>query len=477
MGLITDANRRWWALGTLSFSLFMIVLDNSVVSLALPSIQGDLQTSLTQLEWVVNAYALVFAVLLLTAGKLADFLGRRLIFATGLVVFTASSLACGLASSGSMLIGARAVQGVGAALMLPATLSIITAIFPVRERGTAIGIWAGVSGAGLAIGPLIGGIILRVASWPWIFYINVPVGVLGLLATLTLVPESRDTSADQRLDLPGLITSGLALFGLSFGLIEANNYGWTSATIILCFVGSAVALVAFVLVESRQRRPMLDLSLFRNPTFAGANVGGLLLFVSVFGYVIFFSIFLQSVLGYSVLQAGGTFLVTTLAIMAMAPISGKLSDHYGARWLVTGGTALWGGAMLVLSAVVDENTGFWQMAPWLLLAGIGFGMVMAPMTAAVMATVGVDNAGVASGVMQAFRQSGAALGVSLMSAVVASHTGDLTPRSPQFRLEYADAFKSVLVLVGAIGLAAALTAVATIRSHVGIEVRHAEAAH
>jgi EmrB/QacA subfamily drug resistance transporter len=477
MGLITDANRRWWALGTLSFSLFMIVLDNSVVSLALPSIQADLQTSLTELEWVVNAYALVFAVLLLTAGKLADFLGRRLIFATGLVVFTASSLACGLASSGSMLIGARAVQGVGAALMLPATLSIISAIFPVRERGTAIGIWAGVSGAGLAIGPLVGGIILRVASWPWIFYINVPVGVLGLLATLTLVPESRDTSADQRLDLPGLITSGLALFGLSFGLIEANNYGWTSATIILCFVGAAVALVAFVLVESRQRRPMLDLSLFRNPTFAGANVGGLLLFVSVFGYVIFFSIFLQSVLGYSVLQAGGTFLVTTLAIMAMAPISGKLSDRYGARWFVTGGTALWGGAMLVLSAVVDESTSFWQMAPWLLLAGIGFGMVMAPMTAAVMATVGIDNAGVASGVMQAFRQSGAALGVSLMSAVVASHTGDLTPSSPQFRLEYADAFKSVLVLVGAIGLAAALTAVATIRSHVGIEVRHAEAAH
>jgi EmrB/QacA subfamily drug resistance transporter len=477
MGLITESNRRWWALGTLSFSLFMIVLDNSVVSLALPSIQGDLKTSLSALEWVVNAYALVFAVLLLTAGKLADFLGRRMIFIAGLVVFTASSLACGLAPSGEALIAARAVQGVGAAMMLPATLSIITTIFPVRERGMAIGIWAGVSGAGLAIGPLVGGVILRVASWPWIFYINIPVGIAGVLATLALVPESRDTSPDQRLDLLGLVTSAVALFGVSFALIEANNYGWTSATILLCFAGSAVALAAFVLVEQRQRRPMLDLSLFRNPTFAGANAGGMLLFVSVFGYVIFFSIFLQNVLGYSVLQAGGTFLVTTLAIMAMAPISGKISDRYGARWLVTGGMTLWGGAMLVLSTVVTADIGFWRMAPWLLLGGIGFGMVMAPMTAAVMASVGADTAGVASGVMQALRQSGAALGVSLMAAVVAAKTGDLTPRDAQFRGEYADAFQNVLVLVGAIGLAAALTAVATIRSHVGVDVHHAEAAH
>jgi EmrB/QacA subfamily drug resistance transporter len=477
VALITDSNRRWWALGTLSFSLFMIVLDNSVVSLALPSIQGDLKTSLSQLEWIVNAYALVFAVLLLTAGKLADFLGRRSLFLAGLVVFTASSLACGLAPNGSLLVAARAAQGVGAAMMLPSTLSIVTAIFPVRERGMAIGIWAGVSGAGLAIGPLVGGIVLRVASWPWIFYINIPFGIAGVIATLMLVSESRDTSSDQRLDLPGLVTSALAMFGVSFGLIEANNYGWTSPTILLCFAGSALAFAAFVFLEQRQRRPMLDLSLFRNPTFAGANAGGTLLFVSVFGYVIFFSIFLQNVLGYSVLQAGGTFLVTTLAIMAMAPISGKLSDRYGARWLVTGGMTLWGGAMLVLSTVVSADIGFWRMAPWLLLAGIGFGMVMAPMTAAVMASVGADTAGVASGVMQALRQSGAALGVSLMAAVVASKTGELTPRDAQFRGQYADAFQNVLVLAGGIGLGAALIAVATIRSHVGIDVHHAEAAH
>jgi len=276
MALITESNRRWWVLGTLSFSLFMIVLDNSVVSLALPSIGRGLNTSLSQLEWVVNAYSLVFAVFLLTAGKLADFVGRRLIFTIGLVVFTASSLACALASSGGALIGARAVQGIGAAFMLPATLSIISAIFPAKERGMAIGIWAGVSGAGLAIGPLVGGIILRVASWPWIFYINVPVGIAGVIATLMLVPESRDMSKDQRLDVAGLVTSGIAIFAVNYGLIEANNYGWTSARILLSFVASAVALVLFVVIERRSRRPMLDLSLFRNPTFAGANLSGML---------------------------------------------------------------------------------------------------------------------------------------------------------------------------------------------------------
>ena len=389
-------------------------------------------------------------------------------------MFTASSLACGLAPSGEALIAARAVQGVGAAMMLPATLSIITAIFPVRERGAAIGIWAGVSGAGLAIGPLVGGIVLRVASWPWIFYINVPVGIVGVLATFALVPESRDTSTGQRLDLPGLITSALGLFGVSFALIEANNYGWTSPLILACFIGSALAFAAFVVVEMRQRRPMLDLSLFRNPTFAGANASGALLFMSVFGYIIFLSLFVQVVLGYSVLQAGGMFLVTTLAIMALAPISGSLSDRYGARWFVTAGMALWGGSLLILSTVVDAQSNFWDLAPWLLLGGIGFGMVMPPMTAAVMASVGVDNAGVASGVLQAFRQSGAALGVAVMSAVVAAKTGDLHPGDPRFGEAYVQGFHNVLILSGAIGLAAALTAVTTIRSHVPMDVQHAE---
>src|SRR3954447_17274443 len=240
--IFADEYRKWWTLGALSFALFMIMLDNTIVNVALPAIKSDLGIGTSELEWVVTAYALTFAVLLLTGGKLGDLYGRRLIFTIGLVVFTASSLACGLSSSATELIGARAVQGVGSALMMPATLSIISATFAVRERGTAIGIWAGVSAMALAIGPLLGGVITEHISWNWIFYVNVPIGVLAVLAAIFVVPESKDTSREQRLDLPGLLTSAIALFSFVFALIEGNPYGWTSARIIGLLVLAAVAL-------------------------------------------------------------------------------------------------------------------------------------------------------------------------------------------------------------------------------------------
>src|SRR6266566_7324836 len=230
--IFADENRKWWTLGALSFALFMIMLDNTIVNVALPAIKSDLGIGTSELEWVVTAYALTFAVLLLTGGKLGDLYGRRLIFTIGLVVFTLSSLFCGLSSSATELIAARSVQGVGAALMMPATLSIISATFAVRERGTAIGIWAGVSAMALAIGPLLGGIITEHISWNWIFYVNVPIGVLGVLAAIFVVPESKDTSHEQRLDLPGLLSSGIGLFAIVFALIEAHRYGWTSGLIL-----------------------------------------------------------------------------------------------------------------------------------------------------------------------------------------------------------------------------------------------------
>ena len=241
--IFADENRKWWTLGALAFALFMIMLDNTVVNVALPSIQRDLGIGLSQLEWTVNAYALTFAVLMLSGGKLADFFGRKRIFLLGLVVFTLSSLLCGLATSGEMLIGARTAQGVGAALMLPATLSIISATFPPQQRGTAIGIWAGVSAMALAIGPLIGGLITEHIDWSWIFFVNVPIGVLGVVVSWFVIRESRDTSADQRLDIPGLLASGIGLFALTFALIEANSYGWTDPVIIGLFALCAVALV------------------------------------------------------------------------------------------------------------------------------------------------------------------------------------------------------------------------------------------
>src|SRR6476659_3773223 len=243
--LFTDDNRKWWTLVAVSFGLFMIMLDNTVVNVALPSIRADLGISISELEWVVNAYALTFGVLLLSGGKLADLLGRRRIFIVGLVIFTAASLWCGLAGSAGSLIAARSVQGVGAALMNPATLSIITATFPARQRGTAIGIWAGVSALALAFGPIIGGLLTQDISWSWIFFVNIPVGIAGVLGAIFLIDESKDTSHEQRLDLPGLLTSGIGLFALTFGLIETNDHAWGSARVLTLFAIAAVFLVAF----------------------------------------------------------------------------------------------------------------------------------------------------------------------------------------------------------------------------------------
>src|SRR6478672_12183427 len=265
----------------------MIMLDNTVVNVALPTIQADLHLKISELEWVLTGYALTFGAFMLTGGKLADLLGRRRIFVIGLIIFTASSLGCGLANSAGLLIGARVVQGLGAALMNPATLSIIVATFPPRQRGTAIGVWAGVSAMALAIGPLIGGILTEQINWSWIFFINVPVGIAGIVVSRLFITESRDESKEQRLDLPGLISSAVGLFGLTYALIEGNNYGWGSGRILASFVVAAVGLVTFVVLEHRQRVPMLDLSLFKNSTFSGANVTMLLVALAMFGVFFF----------------------------------------------------------------------------------------------------------------------------------------------------------------------------------------------
>src|SRR5213592_3634894 len=259
--LFTPETRKWWTLLAVAVGLFMIMLDNTVVNVALPSIRQDLGISISELEWIVNAYALTFGVLLLTGGKLADLLGRRAIFIAGLVIFTGASLWCGLAGTAASLIAGRTVQGVGAALMNPATLSIITATFPPRLRGTAIGIWAGASALALAIGPLVGGILTQDINWSWIFFINIPVGVVGVIAARVFIDESRDTSREQRLDLPGLVSSGVGLFALTYGLIETNSHAWGSTRVLSLFALALLGLGAFILLEMRQRIPMLDVSL------------------------------------------------------------------------------------------------------------------------------------------------------------------------------------------------------------------------
>src|SRR5687768_15105508 len=266
LSILSEERRKWWTLAAVSFGLFMIMLDNTVVNVALPAIQEDLGADLSQLQWIVTGYALSFAALMLIGGKLADAYGRRRLFVLGILLFTASSLWCGLAGSGEMLIAARVVQGVGAALMNPATLSIIAATFPPRERGMAIGIRAGVSALALAIGPLVGGLLTQHLSWHWIFFVNIPVGVLAIAASYLLITESKDETHES-LDLPGLATSALGLFALTYGLIEANEYGWTSSRILGSFAVAAVALTSFLVIERRRRAPMLDLTLFRSGTY------------------------------------------------------------------------------------------------------------------------------------------------------------------------------------------------------------------
>jgi EmrB/QacA subfamily drug resistance transporter len=456
-------NRKWWTLAAVSFGLFMIMLDNTVVNVALPSIQRSLDAGQSELEWVVVSYALTFATFMLTGGKLADYFGRRLLFIIGLAVFAGASLACGLAPDASFLIGARAVQGVGAAIMNPATLGIITATFPPRQRGMAIGIWAGVSAMALAIGPLTGGFIAEKIDWSWIFFINVPVGVLGIIVARWAIDESRDTSHEQRLDLPGLVTSAVGLFALTYGLIEANQYGWTSARILATFAIAAVALLTFVLLERHQRVPMLDLSLFRQSTFTGANLAMLMVALAMFGIFFFNSLFLQNILGYSAIETGAIFLPMTVLIILVAPWAGRYSDRVGSRWLIGVGMTLVS-LCLVLFAQLEADSTFWNILPGLIVGGLGMALTMTPATAAAMGAVPVDKAGVGSAVLNSSRQVGGSLGIAVMGALVASqiHTDRLGPLYAQ---EFIDGYHLALYVAAGIALVGAAVAVATVRKY------------
>ena len=456
LAIFSEARRKWWTLAAVSFGLFMIMLDNTVVNVALPSIQRDLDTGLSELQWIVTGYALSFAALMLIGGKLADAYGRRLIFVVGIVVFTAASLWCGLADSGDALIAARVVQGIGAALMNPATLSIIAATFPPRERGMAIGIWAGVSALALAIGPLVGGLLTEHLSWHWIFFVNVPVGVLAVAASFLLISESKDDTHES-LDLPGLATSALGLFALTYGLIEGNSFGWTSARILGSFAVAIVSLAAFLTIERRRRAPMLDLTLFRSGTYAGANLAMLLVALAMFGVFFFVSLYMQNVLGYSAVQAGAAFLPMTVLIILVAPVAGKLSDRYGSRWLMSIGMVLLS-AQLVYFSQLGVDATFWNLLPALLVGGLGMAMTMTPTAAAAVLAVPVEKSGVGSAVLNAMRQVGGSVGIALMGAIVAHEAAGRTPIEG-----FMAGFERALLVAAAIAFVGSLVAFALVR--------------
>ena len=450
--------RKWFTLAALCFGLFMIMLDNTVVNVALPAIQRDLGADLSELQWVVTGYALTFAALMLIGGKLADAYGRRLIFVIGIAIFTAASLWCGLADSSDELIAARVLQGAGAALMNPATLSIIAATFPPRQRGMAIGVWAGVSALALAIGPLVGGVLTEHADWSWIFFVNVPVGVVAIAASLLFIDESRDQT-HARLDLPGLATSGIGLFALTYALIEANTYGWTSTRILGSFAVAGVMLGAFVLLERHQRDPMLQLELFRSGTFTGANLVILLAALAMFGIFFFISLYMQNILGYSAVQTGAAFLPMTLLIILVAPIAGRTSDRLGSRGLMTAGMLLVA-VQLAYFSQLGIGADFWNLLPAFLIGGVGMALTMTPSAAAATRSVSVDKAGVGSAVLNASRQVGGSLGIAIMGAIVAGEAGG--ERSPE---AFIDGFQSALLVAAAIAAIGALVAFALVRPH------------
>ncbi len=450
--------RKWWTLAAVSFGLFMIMLDNTVVNVALPSIQEDLGADLSELQWVVAGYALTFAALMLIGGKVSDAYGRRLIFVVGIAVFTLASLACGLADSSEMLIGARVVQGAGAALMNPATLSIIAATFPPAQRGAAIGIWAGVSALALAIGPLVGGLLTQHLSWNWIFFVNIPVGVVGVFASFLLIDESRD-EAHERLDIPGLATSSVGLFALTYGLIEANTYGWTSVRIVGAFAVAAVALVSFVLLERHQRAPMLPLGLFKNRTYTGANTVVLLVALAMFGVFFFVSLYMQNILGFSAVETGAAFLPMTILIILIAPIAGKTTDRAGSRALMTVGMLLVAAQLLYFSRLTADAS-FWNLLPGFLVGGAGMAMTMTPSAAAATRAVPVDNAGVGAAVLNAFRQVGGSLGIALMGAIMAREAAGRRTVDA-----FMDGFQRSLLVAAFIALAGAIVAFALVRPH------------
>jgi EmrB/QacA subfamily drug resistance transporter len=468
--IFAEENKKWWTLAAVSFGLFMIMLDNTIVNVALPTLQKSLHLKVSELEWVVTGYALTFGALMLTGGKLADLFGRRLIFVVGLAIFTLSSLGCGLAGSASVLIGARVVQGIGAALMNPSTLSIITVTFPPRQRGTAIGIWAGVSALALAIGPLAGGVITQHINWNWIFFINVPIGVIAIVAAFAFIEESRDTSLVQRPDVPGLFSSALGLFALSYALIEANTYGWTSARILGAFAVAVASLAAFVLLERHQRLPMLDLSLFRNRGFSGANGVMLLVGLAMFGVFFYVSLYLQQVLGYSPTQAGASFLPWTLLIILLAPQAGRLSDRFGPRPFVSVGMAVVALSLFLFSRM-GAHTTWWGLLPAMILGGVGMSAAMAPTTAAAMASVRPDKAGVGSAVLNSMRQVGGSLGIAIMGAIVASGISSSLASHHSRTDAFVSGFQHATTVAAIIAVAGAVIAASTLQ-----HARHREPA-
>ncbi|MDX6201096.1 MAG: hypothetical protein QOJ83_596 [Frankiales bacterium] len=411
--------RRWWVLGVLCLALLIVVLDNTILNVALPTIQKDLNATQSQQEWMVDAYTLAFAGMLFTFGVLGDRLGRKRMLAIGMLVFGAGSAASAWASSPGMLIATRTLMGVGGAAVMPSTLSIITNVFDPRERGRAIGIWAGVSGMAIAIGPITGGALLEGFWWGSVFLINIPVVIIGILGTLFIVPESKDPHP-QRVDVPGVVLSVIGLVALVYGIIKGGeNNQWASAGVLVPLIAGAVLLAIFVVLERRSRHPSLDVTLFKNPAFSAASVAISLVFFGLFGATFFLTFYLQFDRGYSPLEAGIRLLPVAIAILVFAPRSSKVAQRIGNKATVAGGMSLSLIAFLGYQ-LLDTGTTIWVLEGVLLIQGIGMAHVMAPATESIMSALPRERAGAGSAVNNTMRQVGGALGVAILGSLLST---------------------------------------------------------
>ncbi|MGV8870966.1 MAG: MFS transporter [Rhodococcus sp. (in: high G+C Gram-positive bacteria)] len=441
----------WWGIAAASIPMFMATLDNLVMTSALPVIQQDLNASVGQLQWFLNAYTLSFATFMLTAATLGDRWGRRAVFLGGIAIFTAASVASALAASPTMLIAARAVQGMGAAAIMPLSLTLLAAVVPVGKRAMAIGIWGGVSGLGVALGPVVGGAVVDGISWQAIFWINVPVALVAVPLAYIALRES--AGRIQPLDLLGVVLAGGGVFLLVWGVVHGNDDGWASATVLASFAGSAVLLVAFVTRASRIPYSVLPLALFRSRSFTIANVIGITFSLGMFGAVFLLAQYLQIVMNYTPFEAGLRTLPWTAAPMVVAPIAGLLAERVGLRGLLVSGLSLQSVSLVWMALILGPDTAYRSMVPALLMAGVGMGLTFAPSATAVLLDMRDDDHATASSANSTMREVGIALGIAVLTAVFIGNGGSLTPTG------YTDALAPAL-FVGAgavaVGLVAAL---------------------
>ena len=440
--------RTGWTLALVSAVLFMVTLDNLVVTTALPRLRVDLGASLSGLEWVVNAYTLTFAVLLMTGAALGDRFGRRRMLSIGLTVFTAGSAAAALSSTATALIVARAVQGAGGAMVLPLTLTLLSEAFPAGRRGIALGIWSGVSGLGVALGPVVGGAVVSGLSWHWIFWLNVPIGII--VAPLALARLTESHGPNRRLDLPGVALASGGLFGVVYAVVRANSLGWTNPTILGAAATGAALLVAFAAWELHAPAPMLPLRFFRSRAFSATNLVSLIMYFGMFGAIFLLAQYFQTAQGYSPLQAGIRTLPWTAMPIFIAPLAGLLSDRIGARPLMFLGLALQAAALGWLASELSPTLSYGSVILPFILAGAGMAMVFAPSANAVLGSVRDEEAGQASGATNAIREIGGVLGIAVLAAVFNGAGSYASPHAFVAGLTPAVTVAAIVVAIGAL---------------------------